>query len=336
MTWHVITPKLSLIVIIPCDSSAKSMKIRLILKILVCSVGILGYSLNIACTPKKIASDLTSQIFRGGAPSFEMEPDPEIGEMAGIPLLKVMEAFHYDNPHNKTYRVLLARSFANYAFGFLEWNMLQYQDSNPELYQKNFNRAKRFYAQGKHHGLEVLKRKGSFEKALNKDLGTFKKSLNSFGKGSVPELFWTAFNWGSTINLNKDSPLAIVELPKVEAMMRRVLELDENFYYASPHLFFGVFYGSRPKMFGGNPIKSKEHFEKALAAYERKFLLAQVTYAHIYAVQNQDRALFETLLNEVLNTDPAVLPEQRLGNEMAHLKARWLLDNAHKFFGGAQ
>lgn len=288
--------------------------------------------LSTSCTPKKIASDLTAQIFKGGSPSFEMEADPEIAENAGIPLIKVIEAFHYDNPHNKTYRILLSRSYATYGFAFLEWNMLQYQNVNPELYDKNLRRAKQFYALGKNHGLEVLKNKGSFKKALNRDLVSYKKSLKGFGKSDVPTLFWTAFNWGSLINLNKDSPTAISELPKVEAIMRRVHELDPNFYYGGPNLFFGVYYGSRPKMFGGDADKSKQHFEKAMQAFEHKFLLAQVTYAQTYAVQNQDRGLFESLLNEVLSIQPDVMPEQRLGNEIAHKKAKWLLEHENQFF----
>jgi len=286
-----------------------------------------------ACTPKKIASDLTSQIFRDGSPSFEMEPDPEIAEMSGIPLLKVIEAFHYDNPNNKTYRILLARGYATYGFAFLEWNMLRTQNVEPEIYEKNFRRAKQFYSKGKEHSLDVLKKRNSFAKALNKDLASYKKAVNQFGKNDVPTLFWAAFNWGSLINLSKDSPSSIAELPKVEALMRRVLELDENFYYGGPNLFFGVYYGARPKMFGGDPEKSRLHFEKAIKAYERKFLLAQVTYAMTYAVQYQDRALFESLLNEVLSANPAALPEQRLGNEIAQRKAKWLLEHADQFFG---
>lgn len=284
------------------------------------------------CTPKKMASDITAQIFKGGSPSFETESDIEIAETSGIPLIKIIEAFQFDNPKNKLYRILLSRAYGTYAFGFLEFNMLQYQNTEPELYEKNFNRARHFYTQGKMHGLEVLKAKDGFKNTLNKDLASFKKSLNGFGKNDVPALFWTAFNWGSLINLSKDSPVSLAEVPKVEAIMKRVLELDETYYYGGPHLFFGAYYGSRAKMFGGDPDKSKTHFEKALTLFEHKFLLAQVTYAQIYAVQNQDFPLFEKLLNEVLNSKTDILPEQRLGNEIAYKKARWLLDHAQLFF----
>lgn len=288
--------------------------------------------LSIACTPKKIASDITAQILSSGAPSFEMDDDVEIAEQSGLTIIKMLEAFQYDNPKSKAYNTLLARSYANYTQGFVEWQVMQYDGTDQKKYDKYIMRAKSFYTKGKDYGLLALNTNASFKKALNRDLDTFKKSLQSFGKSSVPRLFWTAMNWGSLINLSKDDPLAIAEFPKVEAIMQRVLELDEFYFYGGPHLFFGYAYGSRPRMFGGDPEKSKDHFEKGVNAYERKFLLGIVYYAQVYAVQIQDKALFESLLNEVLNTSADSLPKQRLGNELAKLRARWLLDHEGKYF----
>ena len=48
--------------------------------------------------------------------------------------------------------------------------------------------------------------------------------------------------------MSKDDPQAIFDLGKVKAMMNRVLELDEGFFFGSAHLFFGSVYGSLPKM----------------------------------------------------------------------------------------
>lgn len=288
--------------------------------------------LQINCTPKKIASNVTSQIFANGSATFEMEGDVDIAEKTALTMIKMVEAFQYDNPKNKNYLLLLSRSYATYAFGFLEWNMLKYKDVDEAQRSLNEERAKTFYLKGKNYGLQILKRNKEFDQALTQDVDSFKKSLGKFGAKSVPVLFWTAFNWGSWVNLNKDSPLAVAEFPKVEAMMQRVTELDSNYFYAGPHLFFGVSFGSRPLMFGGNPEKSKENFEKALQAFNHKFLMTQVMYAQFYSVQNQDQALFEKLLNEVLAADAAALPEQRLANEIAKLRARWLLDRASTFF----
>lgn len=284
------------------------------------------------CTPKQIASDITSQIMKGGAPAFEMESDLEVAESSGLTMIKMVEAFQHDNPRNKNYLLLLSRSYGNYAFGFLEWNMLKYRGVDETRRGVNEARAKNFYLRGKDYGMRILNTNAAFEKALDKDLDTFKKALKGMGRRYMGALFWTAFNWGSYVNLNKDSPLAIAEFPKAEAMMERVLEIDDDYFYASPHLFFGFSFGSRPAMFGGNPAKSKEHFEAALEAYKRKFLMTLALYAQSYAVQNQDRALFDSLLNEVLATNADVLPEQRLANELAKLRAQWLLDHAGNYF----
>lgn len=284
------------------------------------------------CTPKQIASDITSQIMKSGAPAFEMEADVEIAEQAGITSIKLLEVFQYDNPKNKNYLILLARSYGNYAFGFLEWNIMKNKNSDENLRSKNEQRAKNFYSKGKDYSLRVLTRNATFEKALTKDIDTFKKALKKMGRSQVPAMFWTAFNWGSYINLNKDSPLAIAEFPKAEALMERVAEIDPYYFFGGPQLFFGVSFGSRPPMFGGNPTKSKEHFEAALKAYNRKFLLTQVLYAQTYCVQNQDRTCFDELLNEVLQAKADALPEQRLANELAKLRAQWLLDHASEMF----
>jgi len=287
---------------------------------------------SFGCTPKQIASDITAQIMRSGAPSFEMEEDIEIAKTAGLTMIKMIEAFQYDNPKNKNLNTLLARSYANYAQGFFENEILENKNINDEEYDKYLKRTKRFYAKGKQYGLKALKTNGSFKNALNKDLETFERSLKSFGRSAVPQLFWTAMNWGSLINLSKDSPLAIAEFPKVELIMKRVLHLDENYFYAGPHLFFAYSYGSRPKIFGGDKKKSKDHFEKALKAYNRKFLMTQIYYAQIYAVQAQDIGLFDTLLNEVLGADASALPEARLANELAKKRAVWLLEHKKDFF----
>ncbi|MBF0105347.1 MAG: hypothetical protein HQM16_08480 [Deltaproteobacteria bacterium] len=285
-----------------------------------------------SCTPKKIASDITAQIMTAGAPSFEMESDIEIAKNASMTMLKMIEAFQYDNPKNKNLNTLLARSYANYTQGFVEFDMLAFQDVDEAKYQKSFQRAKDFYTKGKDFGLKALTTNGAYKRALNKDLGTYEKALKSFGRGAVPQMFWTAMNWGSLINLSKDSPIAIAEFPKAEALMARVLKLDENYFYGGPHLFFGFSYGARPKLFGGDLAKSKVHFEKALSAYQRKFLMGLVFYAQIYAIEAKDAQLFDSLLNEVLSADATALPEARLANEMAKIRARWLLDNKAKFF----
>ena len=83
--------------------------------------------------------------------------------------------------------------------------------------------------------------------------------------------------------------------------------------------------------FGGNPEKGKEYFERALELTDRKFLLIQYNYARSYAVQTNDRALFERLLREVIDAGD-ISNDNRLPNKIAARRARRLLAQADEIF----
>ena len=74
------------------------------------------------------------------------------------------------------------------------------------------------------------------------------------------------------------------DLPKVEAMMDRVLELDDTFYYGGIHALMASNFVSRPEMFGGQPEQAKDHFNEAFEISESKYLLWYFLYAKYYAV----------------------------------------------------
>lgn len=263
---------------------------------------------------------------------MEEEQDIEVAEASSLAMLKTLEVFAKDNPSNQNYAVLLAKSYGNFAFGFLENKMLQSKYQDPQKYEHYERRAKLFYERGKRYGLDYLKRKGRFRKAINSDALSFQQLVQKYGRSDMELLFWTAYCWGSAINLSKDDPEAIGDLPKVEIMMRRVLELQESYYNAAPHLFFGVYYASRPPLLGGIPARALEHFEEAQRLNKDAFLMVSVLEAQFYAVQIQDKALYQELLEKVLEAPVTLLPEQRLANELAKRRARILLDQADYYF----
>lgn len=285
-----------------------------------------------SCSITRMASDITAGIMVGGSPIVEQESDPLVAEQSGLALLKTLEVFSFHNPDNDKYKTLLAKNYANYAFGFLENKLYEYEGVDPDRYNMILARTKLFYERGKNYGLDVLTKKRSFAKALSEDQDTFEKATRRIGRGKMPALFWTAFAWGGLINWSKDDPTAIISLGKVERMMARAAELNNTFFYGGPHMFYGVYYGSRPAMLGGNNEKSRENFEEALKISHGRFLFAKVLYAQFYAVQAQDRALFERLLQETLAEDPNILPEQRLGNILAQERAKTLLAKVNSLF----
>ena len=284
------------------------------------------------CGFKKIATKTSAQIFYDATPAIDSESDVDLARDSSLGFLKMLEGFYLQNPKDPQVLILLARSYAGFAYGFTENDILAAKGKDQAAYAKASERAKLFYTRARKYALELLSLNKSFASAQEKSLDDFEEALQTFTSRDIERLFWAAFAWGNYLNFNKDSVEAVAELPRIEALVKRVLELDDDYYFGGPHLLMGAFYGSRPKLLGGDPERSKEHFDKAIAVTGGKYLMAPVAKAQYYAVQVQDRALYDRLLNEVLAADAAALPEQRLSNELAKIRAQILLSNPSLYF----
>ena len=147
-------------------------------------------------------------------------------------------------------------------------------------------------------------------------------------KEDAPMLMWHGYAWGSYINMSKDDMEAVADLAYAKAFVARSIELDPDYYHATGYTFMGVATASE---IAGDLDQVKAYFEKALDATERRALQTQVNMARYYAVKTGDRALFDALLDEVMEAhDP--LPEARLANRMARERAALYIDNADQLF----
>lgn len=286
-----------------------------------------------SCSLSRVASDITSGIFKDGAPIFEQDSDVDSSEVSGLALLKTLEVFYQGNQSNKNYLLLLSKSYGTYAFGFLENRMIQHKD-NPEKYQMYLERAKLFYGRGKQYGYLLLKHKDrGFKKALDGGLDPLRKRMNHYAsRHKVAPIFWFAFNWGGLINLSKDDITVVADLPLVEVMISKVLEVHPNFYYAAPHLFYAVYYAARPAMLGGDPEKARQHFEEAAKLTDGKALMVYALEAQYLATQTMDKALFDEMIDKVQAGSVDAMPEQRLANALAKERAKFLKTNEASYF----
>ncbi len=124
----------------------------------------------------------------------------------------------------------------------------------------------------------------------------------------------------------------MADLPWVEALIERVLQLDPGYYYGGAHLFKAILLSARPEQFGGNLKKAEEHFQKARAYGEGKFLMTDVYYAQYYARQTLNRDLFVSTLKRVLETPAGIEPDLTLANTLAQRKAKKLMSQVDEFF----
>ncbi len=270
------------------------------------------------CSLQKIALKSTTGLLYYSIDAIYQEQDLKIAEQAIASDLKLLEGLYQADKKNKDILLLLTQGYASYSLGFVE-------DQSEE-------RAKLFYLRARDYGLELLKTTRAFRDSIPTKEAEFIQRLALTKKKDVPVLFWTAFAWGGWINLSKDNPQAVFDLRKVKAMMNRVLELDEGFFFGSVHLFLGSVYGALPKMLGGDPEKAREHFERTMALTDGKFLLAYVYAARYYARTTLNEELFDQYLKKVLQAPADILPGYQLMTSVAKAKARRLLAMKEELF----
>ncbi len=282
------------------------------------------------CSMKSLTTNTVAKISTEGMVALEGETDVKFAREASPALIKTLEVFRYGNLKNVRMLALLSLSYAQYTFGFIEEDILKAHNGSKE-HLASLSRAEDFYRRGREFGIAALSRQSHIHKGFKSSFKKFEKAIKRTDRGDLPALFWTSFNWASWINLNRDDPMAIVDMPRIEAMIDRVIEIDTNFYYGSAHAFKGIIAASRPKVLGGNPELSRSEFEKALAIAP-DYLMTRVLYAQYYARQVQDKELFRRLLNEVLKDSDNGLKEQALANALAKRRAKILLKMEGELF----
>ena len=257
-------------------------------------------------------------IFQDGMSAVEEEQDPDFAAQSLPSSLKLMEVLLKSEPGNRKLLLLLAEGYSSYALGFVE-------DTDPE-------RAKIFYQRATEYALRLVRQDRALATALDGPLEEFQAELARRGRADVPGIFWAAFSTGGYLNLAFDKPDALAQLPRVEAMMKFVAAADPAFFHGGADMFLGTLYGGRARILGGDPERSRRHFESALRINGGAFLMTQVFFARSYAVQTQNEQLFNELLTKVESASLDILPEFRLANAFAKQKARRLLSNQSELF----
>lgn len=272
------------------------------------------------CNTQKLAVRAMTPTMNDLMAQVNDEPDTKLVE-DGIPSnLLLLDGLASVAPDNDEMAVLASRAFCSYALIFV-------MDEDP-------SRAHTLFDQGRGHALRALDDAyPGFRKLADQGtLAKFQSAVDEVDEDDLPALFWAGNCWAGAINSDKGSPAALIALPRVEMIMKRAVKLDESYFFAGPRLFLGIYYAGRPKALGGKPALSKQNFDRAIELTDGKFLLTKVFYAQYYAVQTQDRELFESLLKEVLAAPDDICPGQTLATRVAKQKAKKLLDEEDSFF----
>ena len=234
---------------------------------------------------------------------------------------------------SKNLIVKTARAYSSYA-GFIEDKMEEAEIAGDyETAEDMRARAIDLYIRSEGYAIKALaKSDKTFSEVRTVDLAELEKALQRLKKKDVEPLFWTAYSIARGIGLQKDDPMQVIDLVRVELMMARVLELDETFYFGSAHLFYTVYYGDRGVSIGGDPEKAKEHIVHVDRINNGKFLMSKFYLARYYAYPKQDVTLFKQSLQEVLDAPSDIYPGEEAATSLAKSRAKRLLDQVDDLF----
>ncbi len=155
-------------------------------------------------------------------------------------------------------------------------------------------------------------------------------AARAFGKDDVTCLYWTSSALGKWAKMS-GLTTTLKHLPAVKAYMTRVGELDATYYFTGPDRYWGAYYAAIPSFAGQDLVKSKEYFDKAIAA-NPNHLGNHVLLAENWAVKTQNKVEFEKELNWVLAQPADLIPEIKPEAEAEQRKAKQLLTDSGNYF----
>ncbi len=193
-------------------------------------------------------------------------------------------------------------------------------------------RARRLTIRARDYGKRALcKRRPGFCATVSQPYDTFVNNMEVLTLADVPALYTWVQASVAWVQAHTDDWNAIAELPKIEAAIRKVVELDEYYDQGSPFLFLGVLSTLRPAAVGGKPEEGLMQFVRAIELSGGRNLMAKVLFAKHYARLVFNRSLHDLLLKEVLASDP-VASGYTLSNTIAQEEAGRLLATSNEYF----
>jgi predicted anti-sigma-YlaC factor YlaD len=287
--------------------------------------------LSAGCSIKRVAINKLGTALASGGNTFTSDDDPELVE-AAIPFgLKLYESLLAESPKHTGLLLAAAQGFTEYSYAFVDSRIDEARAESLERADALRERARKLYIRAYHYGMRGLDaRHPGFAAALDNDADL---ALQRVTRRDVPLLYWTAASRGLTISLSKTSPELIAELPLVETIVRRVVELDENFDGGAVPEFLITLEAAHS---GVKPEEQqklmRQHFERALKISQGKRAGTYVSFAENACVPAQNKAEFQSLLEKALAVDPDADLDNRLANLVAQRRARWLLKHVDDLF----
>jgi len=274
------------------------------------------------CSVKRKALNMMGDALAESGTTFASDNDPELVEAAVPFSLKLMESLLTENPHHEELLLATCSGFTQFAYAFVQQKADQLEKSDFAASQTQWQRARKLYLRGKAYGMRALEeRYPGFKISLQEDPAA---AVSRTRQKDLPLLYWTALSWAAVISSSKDDPFRLAEIPQMEALIDRALELDESWDLGAIHTFLITYEMSRQGQITNPVDRSRAHYQRALELSQGKLVAPWVAFAEAVCVQIQDFKEFDRLLGLALAFDVDEYPETRLVNLIMQRRAQWL------------
>lgn len=284
-----------------------------------CSRSVRLFAVVIACALAGCSTiaNRASQKFADSLSNGILEQDDAAIARDGVPAwLLLTDGLIHGDPQNVGLLLAGARLYDSYASGFVTD-----VERSQRLEARSFDYARRATCVG----LAALCAQ------IDQPFDAFQAELAKTSAKDVPVLYQLASSWAGRVQANSGDFKAIADVPKVQALLERVVALAPAHAGGEPYMYLGVLACLRPASLGGTPETGKADFEKALAMSNGKNQMVRVLYAQFYARLVFDKDLHDRLLTEALAADPHARG-LTLVNTLAQQRAKLLLESGKDFF----
>lgn len=200
---------------------------------------------------------------------------------------------------------------------------LRFDESNPDLYKDTHEQG----TKAAERSLAALS--PEFAEAMRAG-ARIEDVVDVLDASAVPALYWRSSNLARWATLESFATLLSYK-DEIREIMEFCLRADPTYWYAGPDRYFGAFYARAPSFSGGDMNKSAIHFNRSIEAHP-DYYGTRVLMAEEWAIKEDNRALFEELLNYVLAGDPNVIPDIAPENTCEQRKAQKLMTEIDDIF----
>jgi hypothetical protein len=277
-------------------------------------------ALIVVCTTLSGCASMMSSAASGFADNLSAavlnQNDPETVRDGAPAYLLLLDSFLEGSPDDPALNAAAANLYASYG----------------AVFAGDAERAKRLTDKARKYSSRAMCE--SYNAACNwqgMSFEDFEASLTGLKASQADYVYAHGFASLAYIRAHSDDYVALAELPHIEALLTRYLEISTAESDGAVYTYLGILATLRPPALGGEMEKGKAYFERAIEVTNGQDLSAKVEYARGYARTLYERELHDQLLNEVMAADPEVAGFT-LTNVLAQQDAAELLASADDYF----